>query len=136
MKESKLNSTVTIEIGGEERQLKFTIGAIEELEAYLPSRCIFDLVQKEVWSITEIISATYCALKVFDRKLTRPTVASWITEYTEENDIQILRTYVFAALGLSGLITKDRSAFVNLLNILQESKKKADEQEAEATEGK
>lgn len=136
MKESKLNSTVTIEIGGEERQLKFNIGAIEELEASLPTRCIFDLVQKEIWSMTEIVSATYCALKVFDRKLTRATVASWITEYTEENDIQTLRTHVFAALGLSGLITKERSAFVNLLNILQESKKKEDAQEDEGTEGK
>lgn len=134
--ESKLNSTVSIELGGEVRKLKFTIGAIEELEAMLPYRNVFELIPKEMWSISEIVAATYCALKVYDRKLTRATLEKWITEYTEQNDIQTLRLHVFTALGLSGLVTKEKSAFVNLLNFLRESQVKSEDSEENAELGK
>ena len=129
MAESKLNSTVDIEIGGETRKVKFTLGAVEELEAMLPERNVFMLMKKNYWSVSEIVSATYCGLKVFDRKLSRMTVEKWIEEYTKENDITTLRLYVFAALGLSGFVMKDKSAFIEVLNTLKEEE--ADQQENE-----
>jgi len=130
MAESKLNSTVSIEIGGEERKIKFNIGAIEELEAMLPERNVFMLLQKEYWSISEIVAAVYCGLKTFDRKLSKLTVEKWIEKYTEENDIQVLRLKAFAALGLSGLLTKEKSAFADVLNLLNEREEAKGEEEA------
>jgi hypothetical protein len=127
--ESKLNSTVDIEIGGEMRKIKFTIGAVEELEAMLPEKNLFLLMRKGLWSVSEIVSATYCGLKVFDRKLTKPTVEKWIAEYTKENDITTLRLYVFAALGLSGCVGKEKSAFIDVLNALREDAENEGEQE-------
>ena len=62
MSESKLNSTVDIEIGGETRKVKFTLGAVEELEAMLPDRNVFMLMKKNFWSVSELVSATYCGL--------------------------------------------------------------------------
>ncbi len=129
MEESKLNSTVEIEIGGEERKMKFTLGAVEELEAILPEHNIFLLMKKNFWSVSEIVAATYCGLKVFDRKLSRLTVEKWIEEYTKENEITTLRLHVFAALGLSGYVTKDKSAFVDVLNILKEKEPESEEDE-------
>ena len=129
MGESKLNSTVEIEIGGEERKIKFTLGAVEELEAMLPEHNVFLLMKKNFWSVSEIVAATYCGIKVFDRKLSRQTVEKWIEDYTKENDITTLRLYVFAALGLYGYVTKEKSAFVDVLNILKEEE--AEEQEDE-----
>ena len=127
--ESKLNSTLDIEIGGESRKMKFNVGAVEELESLLPDHNIFLLVKKEFWSISEIVSATYCALKVFDRKLSRMTVANWVAEYAQTNDIQTLRVYVFAALGLSGLVAKDKSAFAEVLSILKAQDSNESEEE-------
>lgn len=36
-----IKKSVNINIGGEEREAKFTIGALEELEAMLPSHNVF-----------------------------------------------------------------------------------------------
>ena len=129
MEENKLNSTVEIEIGGEKRKIKFTLGAVEELEAMLPERNVFMLMRKNLWSVSEIVSATFCGLKVFDRKLSRLTVQKRIEDYTKENEITTLRLYVFAALGLSGYVMKDKSAFVDVLSALKEEE--AEEQEDE-----
>ena len=56
-----IKKSVNINIGGEEREAKFTIGALEELEAMLPSHNVFSLMQKEQWSVTEIIACLYCS---------------------------------------------------------------------------
>ena len=40
-----IKKSVNIKIGGEEREAKFTIGALEELEAMLPSHNVFSLMQ-------------------------------------------------------------------------------------------
>lgn len=115
-----INRSVKIDIGGEERQLKFTLQALEELECLLPNGNAFLLAQKESWAVNEIVSACYCGLKVYDRKLTRQTVEGWITKYAMENEngMEFLRLRVLVAMGLSGLIGGDRSAFENVLTVL------------------
>lgn len=131
--ENKLHSTVTLDLGGEERKIKFTITAIEELEALLTDQNgkgnVFLLMQKEFWSVTEIIAALYCGLKVFDRKLTTGTVKQWVTEYCEENQIMELRLYAMSALGLSGLIANNKAVFADILTVLQKDKVEQVEEE-------
>lgn len=125
-----IKRSVKIDIGGEEREVKFTIQALEELEAMLNGRDVFSLAQKSPWSVTEIVAATYCGLKVYDRKLTYQTAQKWVAEYatTHENGMVELYLKVFAALGLSGLIGGERSAFENILGNF--------EKEDESSEGK
>ena len=115
-----INRSVKIDIGGEERQLKFTLQALEELESLLPSGNVFVLATKEHWAVNEIVSACYCGLKVFDRKITRQKVEDWITKYALENEngMEFLRLRVLVAMGLSGIIGGDRSAFEDVLKAL------------------
>ncbi len=120
--------SVLIEIGGEEKEVKFTIGAIEELESLLPSRNVFELLQQEQWGITDIISVAYCGLKVFDRKISRNTVEKWVTDYAADKGILDLRLRLLAAIGISGLVGGQKSAFEDILNALDNGSD-ADEEE-------
>lgn len=133
--ENKLHSTVTLNLGGEDRKIKFTITAVEELEALLTDKNgkgnAFLLMTKDFWSVTEIIAALYCGLKVFDRKLAKATVESWVEEYCEDKQIMELRLYVMSALGLSGIVVQNKSAFADILNGLNDKKKSEEYEEEE-----
>jgi hypothetical protein len=115
-----INRAVKLRIGGEEREVKFTIQALEELEVMLPNRNVFELMQRQSWAMNEIVSALYCGLKVYDRKITRELVSQWITSFVRDNEngIQKLNAYLIAAIGVSGLVGGETSAFENLLRVL------------------
>lgn len=115
-----INRSVKLDIGGSEREIKFTLQAIEELEALLPGNNAFELITKEVWSITDIVTTAYCGLKHFDRKLTRQQVEQWVTNYaTSVPDGMVrLRLYLLSALGVSGLFGGERSAFEDVVRAL------------------
>lgn len=115
-----INRAVKLHIGGEEREIKFTIQALEELEVLLPNRNVFELMHRQEWAMNEIVSAMYCGLKVYDRKLTRELVSQWITSFVRDNEngIQKLNAYLIAAIGVSGLVGGEKSAFEHLLRVL------------------
>lgn len=115
---------ITINIGGEERRIKFNIAAIQELESLLESHNVMELFQSQTWSVTDIVSACYCSLKACDNKITRPKVQAWVEDYAAESETGIygLQVYLIAALGLSGLTGKDKSAFEDILNNLNTDK--------------
>lgn len=119
-----INRSVKIDIGGEERQLKFTLQALEELEAMLPNRNIFELMSRQTWAVNEIVSACFCGLKVYDYKLTRQTVEQWISNYVMDNEQGILKlnAYLIAAIGISGLVGGEKSAFEDVLKALEGDK--------------
>lgn len=127
-----INKSVKINIGGEEREAKFTIGALEELETMLPNHNVFDLIAREFWSITEIVACVYCSLKVNERSLTKAKVQQWVTQYCreKENGMIDLRVRMLAALGVCGLVVGDTKPFENILVAL------ADETEGEEAEKK
>lgn len=115
-----INRAVKLHIGGEEREVKFTLQALEELEVMLPNHNIFELMSRQNWAVNEIVSAMYCGLKVFDRKITRNTVEQWISRYAAENSNGIfkLNAYMIAAIGVSGLVGGEESNFENILRSL------------------
>jgi hypothetical protein len=115
-----INRAVKLRIGGEEREVKFTIQALEELEVMLPNRNVFELMQRQSWAMNEIVSALYCGLKVYDRKITRELAIQWITSFVRDNEngIQKINAYLIAAIGVSGLVGGETSAFENLLRVL------------------
>ena len=116
-----IDRSVGINIGGEARKIKFTIQAIEELEAML-GYSVFDLMQKGRWSVTETIKAVYCGLKVYDRKLRYSTVEEWVSDYAQVVDEGMTDLYArcVACIGLSGLVGGQRSAFEDILTSLEE----------------
>ena len=115
-----INRAVKLHIGGEEREIKFTLQALEELEVMLPNRNVFELMTRENWALNEIVSAMYCGLKVFNRKITRDTVEQWIGGYAAENPngAFTLKAYLFAAIGVSGLVGGEKSTFEDVLRAL------------------
>lgn len=119
-----INRAVKLHIGGEEREIKFTLQALEELEVLLPNRNVFELMTRQTWAMNEIISAMYCGLKVFDRKLTRELVSQWITSFVRDNEHGILKlnAYLIAAIGISGLVGGEKSAFEDVLKALDAEK--------------
>lgn len=119
-----INRAVKLYIGGEEREIKFTLQALEELEVMLPNRNIFELMTRQTWAMNEIVSAMYCGLKVFDRKLTRELVSQWITSFVRDNEHGILKlnAYLIAAIGISGLVGGEKSAFEDVLKALDAEK--------------
>ena len=119
-----INRAVKLHIGGEEREIKFTLQALEELEVMLPNRNIFELMTRQTWAMNEIVSAMYCGLKVFDRKLTRELVSQWITSFARDNEHGILKlnAYLIAAIGISGLVGGEKSAFEDVLKALDAEK--------------
>lgn len=127
-----IKKSVIINIGGKEREAKFSLGALEELETMLPSRNVYDLMSKEQWSVTEIVACLYCSLKVYERNINRNKLAGWVTNYCAdvENGMIDLRLRMLAALGICGLVVSDRGPFDDILAALD------DKDEAEEAEGK
>jgi hypothetical protein len=119
-----IHRAVKLHIGGEEREIKFTLQALEELEVLLPNRNVFELMTRQTWAVNEIVSAMYCGLKVFDRKLTRELVSQWITSFVRDNEHGILKlnAYLIAAIGISGLVGGEKSAFEDVLKALDAEK--------------
>lgn len=120
-----ISRSIKLELGGAEREIKFTLQAVEELEAMLPNRNAFELMTRQTWAVNEIVSAAYCGLKVFDCKLTRQTVEQWIGKYINDNDNGMLRlnAYLIAAIGVSGLVGGEKSAFEDILRTLDVEEK-------------
>lgn len=121
---------IMIPLGGEERRVKFTINAIQELEGQLASKNVMSLMQEgAVWSVTDTVSACYCALRVFDNAVTRKKVEAWVAEYAEghETGIYGLQAYLVAAIGLSGLVGGKKSAFEGILRMLSQDGEATDE---------
>lgn len=116
-----IKRSVKIVLGGEEREIKYTINAIEEIESKLSKHNIFEFINQQPWSFTDMTYVLYCGLKSKDNSLRLEQVVSWIEEYAQEqeNGYSNLPHYIFAALGISGLIGGNKSAFENILKSLE-----------------
>lgn len=116
-----IKRSVKIVLGGEEREIKYTINAIEEIESKLSKHNIFEFINQQPWSFTDLTYVLYCGLKSKDNSLRLEQVVSWIEEYAQEqeNGYSNLPHYILAALGISGLIGGNKSAFENILKSLE-----------------
>lgn len=130
----RIDRSVDIEIGGTVRRLRFSVGAFEELEAmlkHLPGG-IVDLLAKQVWTVSETVSALLCGLKWEERGLQRTTVQSWVADYCRntENGFGELHARIVAAAGLSGLFGST-TAFEDILKSLEAAESEAGDTETE-----
>lgn len=109
---------IMLPLGGEDRQIKFTINAIQEMEAHIFDKNVLTMMSREVWSITDIITVCYCGLRACDKTVTRKEVQEWVVEYAsqKESGIMHLQMILSGAIGISGLIgTKQKSVFEGIL---------------------
>lgn len=118
MSESKITRSVDINMGGKDRKLKFTIGALEQLEASLPGHNVAELMTRNNWSVGELITTTWVGLKYYDKKLTRDEAKGMVGEYLAETEQGDLWSRLVAALGLSGLFGRDVSKFQDIITAL------------------
>lgn len=116
--ESKARRTVDINIFGREHQLKFTINALEMLEATTDDRSITVTATKPVWSMKDIISGLHAGLKWQLPKLTRDQVKDGVQALLRETSMFEIQSLITAAIGLSGLVFGDaaRSPFADILS--------------------
>ena len=116
--ESKTRRTVDINIFGGEHQLKFTINALEMLEATTDDRSITVTATKPVWSMKDIISGLHAGLKWQLPKLTRDQVKDGVQALLRETSMFEIQSLITAAIGLSGLVFGDaaRSPFADILS--------------------
>ncbi|WP_333788590.1 hypothetical protein [Phascolarctobacterium faecium] len=114
---SQVRRTVDINIFGEEHQLKFTINALEMLEATTDERNINLMSSKPVWSLKDIISGVHAALKWQMPKLTREQTKDGVQALIRETSIYEIQGLLTTAIGLSGLVYGDdaRSVFADIL---------------------
>ena len=107
-----LNRSVMIEIGGKERELKFTIQALEQLEALLPERNIYKVFLDPPFSITNLVRFIFVGLRSTDNKVTMDKVYKWVEEWLEEKPAEELQEIIGEALLKSGVLgnTKKNNA--------------------------
>lgn len=129
--ESQVRRTVDLNIFGEEHQLKFTINALEMLEATTDERNVSILATKPVWSLKDVVSGIHAGLKWQIPKLTREQVKDGVQILIRETSIYELQALITAAIGLSGLVFGDaaRSPFAEILPDKKQSGDDSDEAE-------
>jgi hypothetical protein len=103
-KMGKIDRSMEIELGGETRRLKYSIAALEELEARTKKSALSLALEAPLaLTVTEMIDIAHIGLKHQDRKLSRDTVAGWVGNFLRENPAYTLNVLLCAALGYSGL---------------------------------
>lgn len=125
---SKITRSIEIELGGKVRKIKFTIGALEQLEANIPGHDVQELIQRGRLTVTELVTATWCGLRAYDKKVSRNQAAEWVETYNATHPALALSVKILAAIGLSGIFGSDISVFQDLL-------READTAESESEEG-
>lgn len=106
-----LNRSVMIEIGGKERELKFTIQAVEQLEAIIPEKNIYKVVANPPISVTNVCRCLYVGLRSTDKKVTMEKVHEWLREWLDNNDAEDMQNILGEALAKAGVFGKVKQIF-------------------------
>lgn len=113
---NKIDGSISLNIGGENRKIKYNLNALIEVESYLPSGHLFNTLRNAdfMLSTTNLVTAVWVGLKYQNKKLTRESAAKWVEEYLQENPINELNEMIVATMGLVGTIG-DVSMFKDIL---------------------
>ena len=111
-----LNRSVMINIGGKERELKFTIQALEQVEKMIPEGNVYKVFMNPPYSLTNTVRFLFVGLYSMDKKVTVEKVQAWVCEYLEEKPAEELQEIIGDALLKSGVLgnTKKNNADDNV----------------------
>lgn len=101
----RVSSAVSINIGGEDRDLRFTHNALVKLERILPKQNIYSTVTEAALPYSVEIPALMIALEAGGTKgLKIDVVEKWRDKYIDENGAFALNAKLIEAIYMSGIM--------------------------------
>lgn len=98
-----LDRSVTINLGGKERKIKFNALGVSQLERMLDDHNVYKMVNGGVIALGDLAKCLYVGLAAYDKKVTIQQVYNWMDEWLLDNSSESLQTLVIIALSKAGV---------------------------------
>ena len=114
MRYNRIDRTVTVEMGGREFALRFTLSGLEELESRtgLSFLDFLSSIGGGSPKLSHLVDAAWIAMKSGEPKLLKKDAEPLIMDYLRENGLSGLMQVICAAMGLSGILGPEGSAAI------------------------
>lgn len=99
-----LDRSVTINLGGKERKIKFNALGVSQLERMLDDHNVYKMVNGGVIALGDLAKCLYVGLAAYDKKVTIQQVYNWMDEWLLDNSSESLQTLVIIALSKAGVL--------------------------------
>ena len=93
-----LDRSVTINLGGKERKIKFNALGVSQLERMLDDHNVYKMVSGGVIALGDLAKCLYVGLAAYDKKVTIQQVYNWMDEWLLDNSSESLQKLVIIAL--------------------------------------
>lgn len=114
-----LDRSVTINLGGKERQVKFNALAVSQLERLLDDHNVYKMVNGGAIALGDLAKCLYVGLLAYDKKVTMQQVYNWLDEWLLDNSSESLQTLVIVALSKAGVFGFARKVLETEKNTLE-----------------
>lgn len=114
-----LDRSVTINLGGKERQVKFNALAVSQLERLLDDHNVYKMVNGGAIALGDLAKCLYVGLLAYDKKVTMQQVYNWLDEWLLDNSSESLQTLIIVALSKAGVFGFARKVLETEKNTLE-----------------
>lgn len=114
-----LDRSVTINLGGKERKIKFNALGVSQLERMLNDHNVYKMVNGGVIALGDLAKCLYVGLAAYDKKVTIQQVYNWMDEWLLDNSSESLQTLVIIALSKAGVLGFARKVLESENNTLE-----------------
>lgn len=114
-----LDRSMTINLGGKERQVKFNALAVSQLERLLDDHNVYKMVNGGAISLGDLAKCLYVGLLAYDKKVTMQQVYNWLDEWLLDNSSESLQTLIIVALSKAGVFGFARKVLETEKNTLE-----------------
>lgn len=114
-----LDRSVTINLGGKERQVKFNALAVSQLERLLDDHNVYKMVNGGAIALGDLAKCLYVGLLAYDKKVTMQQVYNWMDEWLLDNSSESLQTLIIVALSKAGVFGFARKVLETEKNTLE-----------------
>ena len=109
-----LDRSVTINLGGKERKIKFNALGVSQLD-----HNVYKMVNGGVIALGDLAKCLYVGLAAYDKKVTIQQVYNWMDEWLLDNSSESLQTLVIIALSKAGVFGFARKVLETENNTLE-----------------
>ena len=114
-----LDRSVTINLGGKERKIKFNALGVSQLERMLDDHNVYKMLNGGVVALGDLAKCLYVGLAAYDKKVTIQQVYNWMDEWLLDNSSESLQTRVIIALSKAGVFGFARKVLETENNTLE-----------------
>ena len=114
-----LDRSVTINLGGKERQVKINALAVSQLERLLDDHNVYKMVNGGAIALGDLAKCLYVGLLAYDKKVTMQQVYNWLDEWLLDNSSESLQTLIIVALSKAGVFGFARKVLETEKNTLE-----------------